>query len=52
MYIFAEAVDAQIYDVQGRCVKAVKAATEIATEGLNKGVYILKAGSEVVKFVK
>lgn len=52
MYIFAEAVDAQIYDVQGRCIKAVKAATEIATEGLNKGVYILKAGSEVVKFVK
>ncbi|MBR4119808.1 MAG: T9SS type A sorting domain-containing protein [Bacteroidales bacterium] len=52
MYIFTEAVDAQIYDVQGRCVKAVKAATEIATEGLNKGVYILKAGSEVVKFVK
>ncbi|MBR3609046.1 MAG: T9SS type A sorting domain-containing protein [Bacteroidales bacterium] len=52
MYIFTEAVDAQIYDVQGRCVKAVKAATEIATDGLNKGVYILKAGTEVVKFVK
>ena len=52
MYIFAEAIDAQIYDVQGRCIKAVKEATEIATEGLNKGVYILKAGSEVVKFVK
>ena len=40
------------HNIRGRCVKAVKAATEIATDGLNKGVYILKAGSEVVKFVK
>lgn len=52
VYFFAEQVDAAIYDVQGRCVKAAKAATEIATAGLNKGVYILKAGNEVVKFIK
>ena len=52
VYFFAEPVNAEIYDVQGRCIKAAKAATEIATEGLNKGVYILKAGNEVVKFVK
>lgn len=52
VYFFAEPVNAEIYDVQGRCIKATKAATEIATEGLNKGVYILKAGNEVVKFVK
>ena len=52
VYFFAEQVDAAIYDVQGRCVKAAKAATEIATTGLNKGVYILKAGNEVVKFIK
>lgn len=52
VYFFAEPVNAEIYDVQGRCVKAAKAATEIATAGLNKGVYILKAGNEVVKFVK
>ena len=52
VYFFAEQVDAAIYDVQGRCVKVAKAATEIATEGLNKGIYILKAGNEVVKFVK
>ena len=52
VYFFAEPVNAEIYDVQGRCVKVAKAATEIATAGLNKGVYILKAGNEVVKFVK
>ena len=52
VYFFAEPVNAEIYDVQGRCIKATKAATEIATEGLNKGVYILKAGNEVVKFIK
>ena len=52
VYFFAEPVNAEIYDVQGRCIKVAKAATEIATEGLNKGVYILKAGNEVVKFIK
>ena len=44
-----------VYDVSGKKVAATRAqgeATQLDINNLNGGVYILKAGNQIVKFVK
>ncbi len=51
----ADGTPVAVYDISGKKVAAAKAngeSTYINMEGVNGGVYILKAGNQVVKFVK
>lgn len=44
-----------VYDISGKKVAATRAqaeATQLNVDNLNGGVYILKAGNQIVKFVK
>ena len=51
----APGTDVTIYDASGRLVLSVKAAeakAALSTKSLKGGVYLMKAGRQVVKFVK
>lgn len=51
----ARGTDVIIYDASGRLVLSVKAAetkAALSTKSLKGGVYLMKAGRQVVKFVK
>ena len=44
-----------VYDISGKKVAVTRAqaeATQLNIDNLNGGVYILKAGNQIVKFVK
>ena len=51
----ADGTPVAVYDISGKKVAGVRAAgkvTQLSVDGLNGGVYILKAGNQIVKFVK
>lgn len=51
----AEGTTVAVYDISGKKLAQAKAqgeTTQIRVENLNSGVYILKAGNQIVKFVK
>lgn len=51
----ADGTPVAVYDISGKKVAGVRAAgkvTQLSVDGLIGGVYILKAGNQIVKFVK
>ena len=52
VFSFEKAQDAVVVDLQGRVVLRASNATTLSVDNLVKGVYILKAGTKAVKFVK
>lgn len=51
----ADGTPVAVYDISGKKVAATRAqseATQLNVDNLNGGVYILKAGNQIVKFVK
>ena len=52
LFSFEKAQDAVVVDLQGRVVLRASNATTLSVDNLVKGVYILKAGTKAVKFVK
>lgn len=47
----AEGTEVSIYDISGKQIFATK-SSNINVSGLKSGVYVLKAGNQIVKFVK
>ncbi len=47
----AEGTEVSIYDISGKQIFATKSSS-INVSGLKSGVYVLKAGNQIVKFVK
>ena len=52
VFSFEKAQDAVVVDLQGRVVLRVSNTTNLSVDNLVKGVYVLKVGTKVVKFVK
>jgi len=46
---FSEVVDAVVYNVQGRQIKAVTKATDLVTSDLSKGIYVVRINGLVSK---
>jgi len=46
---FSEVVDAVVYNVQGRQIKAVAKATDLDTSDLSKGIYVVRINGLVSK---